>query len=144
MAEQRPEWADWLREQFDSHPTIRINADLVRAGGEKDNGRPRIDASTVTQWLRGRKPSYELAMATAEAFGRPISEALVAAGFRLDAEQRGESVGDGQQDGAVFRRDPDIDIALRALVRAGEKNAENAAELNAAITALARALGREE
>jgi transcriptional regulator with XRE-family HTH domain len=74
-------WAAWLREQFDQHPTIKKNADLVRAGGIKSNGRPVIDASSVTQWLRGRRPSYELATATANAFGRSPQEALRASGY---------------------------------------------------------------
>lgn len=77
-------WAAWLRDQFDRHPTIKTNADLVRAGGNKPNGRPVIDASTVTQWLRGRRPSFQLATTAATAFGTNVANALAAAGYELD------------------------------------------------------------
>lgn len=91
MAEPRDQWAAWLREQFDAHPTIRRNADLSRAGGMKDNGRPRIDNATVTQWLRGRRPSYELALAAADAFGASREDALNAAGYPVASSSDPES-----------------------------------------------------
>ncbi|GAW57328.1 hypothetical protein [Nocardioides sp. PD653] len=94
-------WAAWLREQLDRHPTIKTNADLVRAGGLKDNGRPVIDASSVTQWLRGRRPSFELAAHTAAAFGVHAGEALAAAGYGLkiwDDEDDEPTVGGVPQD----------------------------------------------
>lgn len=81
MGEQRHEWGDWLREQFDRHPEIRIPADLARAAGKKENGRPLIDPSRITQWLRGQRPSYDLTVAAAQAFGAPVQTALEAAGY---------------------------------------------------------------
>lgn len=80
-------WAAWLREQFDSHPRIKLAADLVRAGGEKQNGRPVIDASSVTAWLRGRQPSFKLAVVVGEAFGVDVGEALIAAGYQAAAAE---------------------------------------------------------
>jgi len=77
-------WAAWLRDQFDRSRTIRIPADLVRAAGTKPNGRPVVDASRVTGWLRGQRPSYELALAAADAFSAPRVAALAAAGYLLD------------------------------------------------------------
>jgi transcriptional regulator with XRE-family HTH domain len=76
------QWATWLREQFDRSRSVRINADLVRAGGKKENGRPVIDASRVTAWLKGKsRPSFDLARRTAVAFGLPGEEGLRAAGY---------------------------------------------------------------
>lgn len=106
-------WAAWLREQFDKHPTIKTNADLVRAGGLKPNKRPVIDASSVTQWLRGRRPSFQLATATATAFGVHAGEALAAAGYELDIwDEEEATVGDATQDAtreeeALLYRRPD-------------------------------------
>jgi transcriptional regulator with XRE-family HTH domain len=106
-------WAAWLREQFDKHPTIKSNADLVRAGGLKANQRPVIDASSVTQWLRGRRPSFELATATAAAFGVHVGEALAAAGYGLNVwDDEEPTVGDATQDAsreeeALLYRRPD-------------------------------------
>lgn len=93
-------WAAWLREQFDRSPTIKSNADLVRASGIKPNGRPVIDASTVTQWLRGRRPSFQLAVAAAEAFRVPAVGALSAAGYEVEARRDVEeaSVGGRAED----------------------------------------------
>lgn len=106
-------WAAWLREQFDKHPTIKTNADLVRAGGLKPNKRPVIDASSVTQWLRGRRPSFQLATVVAEAFGVPTVAALAAAGYELDIWEEPEGhVGGSAQDAlreedALLYRRPD-------------------------------------
>jgi transcriptional regulator with XRE-family HTH domain len=69
----------------------------MRAGGQKLNGRPVIDPSTITQWLRGRRPSYELAVATAKAFGVSTADALAAAGY--DVPVAAASAG-GQRDRA--------------------------------------------
>ncbi|MCU1592465.1 MAG: Flagellar biosynthesis protein FlhA [Frankiales bacterium] len=88
MAETYDAWSAWLRDRFDEHRQIRRPADLVRAGGNKPNGRPVIDASTITQWLRGRRPSYQLAVAAADAFGRPHQEALQAAGYVLPTQEQ--------------------------------------------------------
>lgn len=115
MAEQRHEWGDWLRARFDEHAQIKRPADLVRASGAKENGRPVIDASSITQWLRGRRPSYELAVATAQAFGVSFSDALTAAGYTevaragkivisVDSDgTSGGSVGPAAQDAPLFR-----------------------------------------
>lgn len=92
VADERPEWATWLQDQFERHRTIRRPVDLAKASGTKPNGRPRIDDSRISSWLKGQRPSYELAMVAAEAFGRPISEALTAAGYRMEPEHRGELV----------------------------------------------------
>lgn len=86
MPEAGDQWSQWLRDRFDSHRRIRIPAELVRASGTKPNGRPVIDASTVTQWLRGRRPSFELAVVAARAFGVPREDALRAAGYEIDVD----------------------------------------------------------
>jgi transcriptional regulator with XRE-family HTH domain len=105
-------WGDWLRDQFDRHRTIRRPADLMRAGGQKPNGRPVIDPSTITQWLRGRRPSYELAVATAQAFGVSTADALAAAGYdvpvaaestRGQRDRDGGLVGPADEDAPLFR-----------------------------------------
>lgn len=102
MSGQRHEWGDWLREQFDRHPTIRIPADLARAAGNKPNGRPVIDPSRITQWLKGQRPSYQLAVIAAEAFGADVPDALEAAGYgHVSPGGRSTTVyGDGSADSA--------------------------------------------
>jgi transcriptional regulator with XRE-family HTH domain len=104
MAEERHEWGDWLREQFDRHPTIRIPAELARAAGRKDNGRPVIDPSRITQWLRGQRPSYDLAVATARAFHADEGEALAAAGYDVpSAGAPPRAVGPSDDAAPLFR-----------------------------------------
>lgn len=111
-------WAAWLRDQFDQHPTIKRNADLVRAAGEKDNGRPVIDGSTVTQWLKGRPPSYPLARAAAAAFGADMAKAMKAAGYDPIVQVAAKDGARGAEDATVTSAtvvgadDDDADVVL--------------------------------
>lgn len=81
--------------------------------------------------LAGRDPHV---LIPAEQFRSKIAHAIEGAG----------TVVVEHQDVPVLRRDPDIERVLRALRRVGEENARNAAELNDALVALARALGQDE
>jgi hypothetical protein len=51
MADVGTAWATWLNDQLDSLGWKP--ADLVRASGEKANGRPVIAADVVSGWLKG-------------------------------------------------------------------------------------------
>lgn len=128
-------WAAWLREQFDRHRTIRKPADLVRASGTKGNGRPHIDASRVTSWLRGQRPSFELALLAADAFGADEGDALVAAGYAFpgtgsvgsspqDAERNELPVGSGVDPELLVelaKADPAAIEAVRAVLKAARR-----------------------
>lgn len=72
-------WAAWLQGQLDAVGWTQ--ADLVRAAGEKENGRPLIGPDMVWRWLKeGRQPSLPSALRVAEAMNIPAPEALAAAG----------------------------------------------------------------
>lgn len=76
MTEQT--WAEWLKQRLDGRPNVY----LVKNSGVKENGRPRIDDSRVSKWLKGeQKPSVDLALLAAEVLGADSGEALRAAGF---------------------------------------------------------------
>ena len=77
-------WAAWLRTEMDRRGMIA--ADLSRAGGTKANGRPVIDPSTITQWLRGRRASYELAGVVADVLDVPRDAARRAAGYDVQTQ----------------------------------------------------------
>ena len=77
-------WAAWLRTEMERRGMIA--ADLSRAGGRKTNGRPVIDPSTITQWLRGRRASYDLAGAVADVLGISRDEARRAAGYDVQGQ----------------------------------------------------------
>lgn len=115
------EFPEWLREALAGRP----NVFLVQNSGKKENGRPVIDDSRVSRWLKGdQRPSTELAVLTARVLGKPPSEALVAAGHnygmslktleRIDSEFVGEptpaeSVGGDRNDpgiGTIKARKP--------------------------------------
>jgi hypothetical protein len=72
-------WAFWLETTLEDK-TWRA-ADLVRASGLKPNGRPVIDAPRVSGWLKGERPSYDLAALAGECLGVGADEALAAAGY---------------------------------------------------------------
>lgn len=74
-------WAEWLRRQLATHPTITTAAELVRASGTKPNGRPVINDSVVSKWLKGVRPSDENVRIVARALGVPEDNALQAAGY---------------------------------------------------------------
>lgn len=71
----------WLSDALGGRP----NTYLVERSGRKPNGRPRIDGSRVHAWLKGERPSFDLAAVAAEALGRPAGEALRAAGYQVQA-----------------------------------------------------------
>lgn len=153
MAEEPGDaWAAWLRERLDTHPTIRTNADLVRAGGLKDNGRPRIDASTVTQWLRGRRPSFQLALVTADAFGVDPMEVLMVAGYPIEGWEGRMVVldGDGSEIPTVGGDAKDADKFVSAPGKGGESGVSNEdvlraiQEMRAAVEALSERLAERE
>lgn len=74
----KSEFAVWLRGALAGRPNVY----LVRMSGTKDNGRPVIDDSRVSKWLKGeQRPSPELASLAAEVLGRPQHEALEASGY---------------------------------------------------------------
>ena len=75
------DFAAWLSDALGTRP----NTYLVQRSGTKPNGRPRIDASRVHSWLKGERPSFNLATIAAEALGRPADEALRAAGYDVPA-----------------------------------------------------------
>lgn len=79
-------WSAYIRAALDDHGWRP--ADLVRASGVKDNGRPVIDASRVSKWLDGQPPDYHLAVVAAEALGRPPAEALATAGYTADRARK--------------------------------------------------------
>ena len=71
-------FASWLRDSMAGKPNVY----LVRNSGVKENGRPVIDDSRVSKWLKGeQRPSMELASLAARVLGKPQSEALRAAGY---------------------------------------------------------------
>ncbi len=61
-------------------------ADLVRRSGRKPNGRPVIDASRVTAWTKGERPSHRLTVLAARSLGVPARDALRAAGYDAGEE----------------------------------------------------------
>ena len=65
-------------------PPRKRPIDLVRGGGTKPNGQPVIRADRVHHWLKGQRPSYDLAVATARALGVPERQALAAAGYAAE------------------------------------------------------------
>lgn len=68
----------WLRAALNGRP----NVFLVRNSGEKENGRPVIDDSRVSKWLKGdQRPSMELASLAARVLGGSEAEAIRAAGY---------------------------------------------------------------
>ncbi|MPZ60324.1 MAG: hypothetical protein GEU93_03315 [Propionibacteriales bacterium] len=70
----------WLRDAMEGRP----NVFLVRNSGVKASGRPVIDDSRVSKWLKGeQRPSWDLAVLAAETLGRPAEESLEAAGYQL-------------------------------------------------------------
>lgn len=72
------DFAAWLREALAGRPNVY----LVRNSGTKENGRPVIDDSRVSKWLKGeQRPSMELASLAARVLGKPQSAALRAAGY---------------------------------------------------------------
>jgi len=69
-------WYTWLdRISHDDNPTT-----IAR--------RIKTPASTVTRWRDGSTPSPTQAAAVARAYGRPVLEAFVAAGFLTEQEAR--------------------------------------------------------
>lgn len=80
-------WARWLDAQIRHHPTIRTGADLSRASGTNEHGRPLIGQDRISLWRRGvESPSFRLAIATADALSVSREDALSAAGYVVDAE----------------------------------------------------------
>lgn len=77
MPEDSPDFATWLRGALSGRPNVFI----VKRSGTKQNGRPVIDDSRVSKWLKGQKPSMENASLVARILGQPESDALVAAGY---------------------------------------------------------------
>lgn len=72
------EFPEWLRDALGDRPNVY----LVRNSGTKENGRPVIDDSRVSRWLKGdQRPSMELAVLSARVLGEPPSQALKAAGY---------------------------------------------------------------
>lgn len=80
MARVNHDFAKWLAVALEG----RRQVDLVRRSGAKANGRPRIDPSRVTGWMRGERPSFDLTVVAARALDRPPLEALEAAGYRVE------------------------------------------------------------
>ena len=73
-------WAQWLREAMDAAGLKAI--DIQNRSGHKENGRPVIDRSRVSQWLnKPERPSFEFVSLVANIVGRPVEEALEAAGY---------------------------------------------------------------
>jgi hypothetical protein len=84
MATAGDRWAFWLETQLEDKGWKP--ADLVRASGLKANGRPVIDAPRVSAWLKGDRPSFDLASAAGTALGLGSSTALVAAGYAVEVD----------------------------------------------------------
>lgn len=77
---EEPNFADWLRAALAGRP----NVFLVKNSGVKDNGRPVIDDSRVSKWLRGeQRPSIEMVVRAANILGVDQGEALRAAGYAV-------------------------------------------------------------
>lgn len=67
-------WAEWLRNRLDERAWKQ--SDLVR------ESKSHIKADRVSKWLNGReRPSYKLAIITANTLGIPHDVALSAAGY---------------------------------------------------------------
>lgn len=72
------QFPEWLRQALNGRP----NVFLVRNSGVKENGRPVIDDSRVSKWLKGdQRPSMELAALAARVLGGSQAKALSAAGY---------------------------------------------------------------
>lgn len=67
-------WFDWLQKVSQGATPTAIARHL------------QTQPSTVTRWRDGSSPSTEQASAAAHAYGRPVLEAFVAAGFLTDEE----------------------------------------------------------
>lgn len=110
MATSGQRWAFWLETQLEDKNWRP--ADLVRASGLKENGRPVIDAPRVSAWLRGERPSYELAGVAGEALSVGAAAARTAAGYGGETESRDpghdgtpedeQAVGRGRNGGPVL------------------------------------------
>lgn len=86
MANQAGSFGLWLDEQLERRKWRA--SDLVRASGQKPNGRPVIDATRVGSWLKGERPGPDLLAALAEALGVGMTEVMRAAGYPVEVETR--------------------------------------------------------
>lgn len=71
-------WARWVRDQMTRRGWTQ--ADLVR------HSNSTLNKSVISRWLKGERPNFDNCVLTAEAFGAPALEALVAARY-LSPEQ---------------------------------------------------------
>lgn len=116
-------WAFWLETQLEDRDWRAT--DLVKASGVKANGRPVIDAPRVSAWLKGERPSYELASAAGIALGVGATPALLAAGYTAvgDSALEGRArdaldVGEpGHDDDLRYQRPPEIPDGLWREIR---------------------------
>lgn len=106
MATRGDRWADWLRAAL--HDRGWLQSEIVKASGLKDNGRPIIDASRVSQWINaGEVPrDPDILHEVARIFGVRIGVVLNAAGWLPDEELDGTTIEEAVADVAeAIRRD---------------------------------------
>lgn len=112
-------WAHWLRRALDDSGLRPI--DIQNASGIKENGRPVIDRSRVSQWLnKPERPSFDFTLRVAEILKRPAADALTAAGYDSPGDVTVEyHRADGVLEAFVIRTEsPEEQAALEAF-RAG-------------------------
>ena len=105
-------WSAWLAALLADGRVTR--GDVVAASGRRPNGRPWLDHATLSRWLRGTRPTYEHAVAFADAAGVPRAEALTAAGYTVDGLSRNAAT-DAATSGGWVRV---VDAAERRAVEA--------------------------
>ena len=76
-------WASWLKAAMVDAGMTR--GDLIEAIGRRPDGRPKVDASRLSNWMaRGTQPSFRNVLLVARALGVSEGSALEAAGYDRD------------------------------------------------------------
>jgi hypothetical protein len=123
--ENAESWKAWLEAAMAEAGLRAI--DIEKRSGSKENGRPWIDRSRVSQWLNvPSRPSFDLAVRVADILHRPHPEALAAAGYS-DGAVMVETTVDGVTEAFIVVDSPEERAALEAF-RAGWRAARDSAK----------------